>query len=122
MWLSRTGRRGRNTRLTAIDHTHCFGDGGQLTAALANIATVQDQRVFGLFSEFEPYLDVEALRRASARLASVTKAQLEPVIDSIPSEWELPRNIRVAWLDMLSRRASFVAGTLVSKVFPETSA
>ena len=120
VWLSRTGQRGRRTLLTAIDHTHCFGDGTHLTTALASISTVRDDRIFGLFPEFEPYLDVDAFRRTSARLASVTKAQLEPMIDSIPGEWELPQNIRMAWLEMLTRRASYVADTLVSKVFPGT--
>lgn len=74
VWLSRTGQRGRRTLLTAIDHTHCFGDGTHLTTALAAISTVRDERIFGLFPQFEPYLDVGAFRRTSAKLASVTKA------------------------------------------------
>ena len=120
VWLSRTGQTGRRTVLRAIDHTHCFGDGTQLTTALSGISVVQDERLFGLFPEFTPHLDATALRSACEKLALVTKEQLVPLVASIPSEWDVPQSIRIAWVEMLTRRASYVAETLVSQVFPET--
>jgi hypothetical protein len=41
------------------------------------------------------------------------------VVGSIPEEWEVPTNVRTAWVEMLVQRAAYVAGTLMPKVFPE---
>lgn len=43
--------------LKAIDHTHCFTCGRPLTTRVADLDTIQDERVFGLFPEFRKYLN-----------------------------------------------------------------
>jgi hypothetical protein len=58
--------------------THCFGDTLQFTSALANISAVQDERIFGLFQEFEPYLKNADLQSACVMLSTVTVEQVRP--------------------------------------------
>src|SRR5262249_32467994 len=120
VWLSREGQSGRKVVLTAIDHTHCFGNGTQLTAGMASISAVRDERGFGRFPEFAAYLDKAAMQATCATLAAVTKEQLEPLVNSIPDEWEVAQSVRAAWLELLVQRASYVAATLIPKVFPES--
>jgi hypothetical protein len=119
VWLSSTQAR-RKVMVKAIDHTHCFGDTPHFTTALSNISVVQDDRVFGLFPEFQGYFDEAALQVACDRLAALTAAQIKPLIDSIPEKWEVSALVREAWLDLLVRRTAYVSSSLVGKVFPAT--
>ncbi len=50
-------------QLKAIDHTHCFTWGRELTRRLSNIEFVKDREVYGLFPEFRPFLDRKTVRR-----------------------------------------------------------
>ncbi len=118
VWLSRKDVRGRGVRVMAIDHTHCFADGTQLTTAMAGIAVVKDERVYGLFPEFAAYLGKADMQAACARLAAVPKDRIVAAIETIPQEWEVAGNVRKAWMELLVQRAAYVAETLVQKVFP----
>ena len=87
---------------------------------MASIAVVKDERVFGCFPEFEAYLDKTEMQAACAKLAVVPKEQLVSAIATIPQAWEVSEDVREAWVEMLAQRASYVAETLVPKVFPGT--
>lgn len=102
----------------AIDHTHCFGDASQFTTALSNISAVKDDRVFGLFPEFQGHLDKDALQAACDRLNGMTYEQIAPLVESIPDAWDVGLPVREAWVDLLLQRAAYVATSLVPKVFP----
>jgi hypothetical protein len=104
--------------VTAIDHTHCFGDTLHFTTALSHIGVIQDETIFGLFPEFGPLLRKLDLELACDMLSEVMASELEPIVEAVPQEWEVPPATRLAWLDMLVRRAGYVAGSLVEKVFP----
>jgi hypothetical protein len=118
VWLSHRAGGRRGYVVTAIDHTHCFGDAAQLTTSLASISKVQDDRVFGLFPAFRKYLDEPSLQSACDRLSRITRRDIAPLIESIPEEWEVSAAVRQVWLDFLMQRTTYVATSLVSKVFP----
>lgn len=118
VWLSRRGRRRQGLVVMAIDHTHCFGDASQFTTALSNISAVKDDRVFGLFPEFQGHLDKDALQAACDRLNGMTYEQIAPLVESIPDAWDVGLSVREAWVDLLLQRAAYVATSLVPKVFP----
>jgi hypothetical protein len=117
VWLSKQGLVGKKARLTAIDHTHCFGNSAQLTAALSNISSVQDERVFGFFPEFATYLKKTDLEAACHRLAQISHSEISPIFEMIPFEWEISEPIREAWLQLLEQRATYVSQSLVARIF-----
>jgi len=51
--------------LKAIDHTHAFTCGRELTRRISNLDEVRDSTVFGRFPEFESFLDPEHVRAAA---------------------------------------------------------
>jgi hypothetical protein len=96
-------------RLFAIDHTHCFDCGRDLTRHLANIDLVRDNRTYGLFPSFVPYLDPGQLVWCGAMLRSLQADTVRAIVDSIPPEWDVPADARAALTEQILKRATFVA-------------
>jgi len=105
-------------RLFAIDHSHCFAGGRDLSPRLATIDQIRDERVYGVFPEFRPLLRMDVADGAAARLDGVTSAIIAPLIARIPSEWEVSDNARQALADLICRRARFLAENIVSMLEP----
>ncbi len=74
-------------RLYAIDHTHCFDCGRDLSHKLSNIGSIKDEGVYGLFPEFREFIDEGELAWCSAILKSVTDEQVRAIVDMLPPEW-----------------------------------
>lgn len=105
-------------RLVAIDHTHCFTCGRDLTPSLANIAAVKDPRTYGLFPEFREWITMSGMQDAADRLRQVSREEVRALVDEIPDEWEVPGRTRCALVELICRRAAFVAGRLVDSLLP----
>lgn len=56
VYLASTDRPTRS-RLLAIDHTHCFDCGHDLTNHLSEITKVKDERTYGLFPAFSAFIN-----------------------------------------------------------------
>ncbi len=106
VFLSREGAAEGRFRLIAMDHTHCFTCGRDLTERIADIDHVKDDRLYGLFPAFLPLLRREEVQSAAARLREADRAGLTVIVESVPA----------AWVDFLYRRAEFVADTLVERL------
>jgi hypothetical protein len=117
--LSRERARRGKLVLKAIDHTHCFTCGADLTPRLARIESVQAAGVYGLFPEFRPLLRRPDLVQACASLRQIGNRALNAIVASIPAPWEVTDSANAAMVDFLVRRADFVAGRLVGEVFGE---
>ncbi len=50
-------------RLKAMDRSHCFTWTGSMTAKLAEIDEIQDERIYGRFAEFETWISRERVKR-----------------------------------------------------------
>ena len=107
----------KGIRLLAIDHTHAFTCGHELTRRVANIDVVRDDRVYGLFPEFRPHLDRGAVQRYAAQLQSLTAAFVDQTIGLVPDEWQVDRRSRAAWSNLLFERARFVADHIENALF-----
>ena len=70
--------------LKAIDHTHCFTWGRDLTGKLSHIDNQQDRGIYGLFPEFRPLLKREILQEAVGRLGEIREEDVRPIVDGIP--------------------------------------
>lgn len=105
--------------LKAIDHTHCLTFGKDIGPGAAEIEYRQKVGVFGLFPEFRPLLQRADLQRAVNELGTVTRLEVESIIDEIPPQWEVNRASRSALVDLIMLRVGFVAGNIEKWIWPE---
>lgn len=113
VYLADTDRPGRS-RLLAIDHTHCFDGGHDLSERLADIDKVKDEATYGLFPAFAPFIDTGELHWCLSLLRSVTREQVEAVIARIPPQWQVDAGIRGALAAQIHGRAGFIADRIYS--------
>ncbi len=99
----------RGLALKAIDHTHAFTCGRSLTSRLHAIDDVRDETVFGRFPEFFPFLQPRAIEAAAERLGHMSQHDAAEFVARVPDEWEVAEPIRLAWTNLISDRAQFVA-------------
>jgi hypothetical protein len=106
------------SRLIAMDHTHCFTCGSDLDASVANIETVRDPRVFGLFPAFVPLADKAVVQATCDRLREMTADAAQDVVASVPETWEVSAGARIALRDFIVQRAGFVADNMIDWLGP----
>lgn len=98
----------RGYKLVALDHTHCFTE-GDLATDVGDQAITYDDRIYGLFPEFEPFLDDEGVHEAAARLSLIDDAFVRDVVRSVPREWGLTDAARDLLAITISERARHVS-------------
>lgn len=97
-------------RLIAMDHGLCFIRSGEdLTTSLAHIDKVKQERVYGLFPEFRGRINEDRIVGCADRLKQMNTQTAEAMIATVPAEWDVGTEVRAAWAELISRRASFVA-------------
>jgi hypothetical protein len=102
--------------LIAMDHTHCFTCGRDLDADVANVSRVKDDRLYGLFPGFVPFVRQQDVEAAISRLHQVTRQVVSGMVASIPRDWEVEEAARDALIELICRRAEFVAENVVAQV------
>ncbi len=120
VFLSREAPTGK-LLLRAMDHTHCFVRGGELTPRLSHIDHIQERVVYGLFPKFRPFVekDKDAVRVAVDVLRSILRSEVEDVVQSIPPEWQVNDRTRAALTDFLVGRAAYVAERIMDWIWPQ---
>lgn len=102
----------RGLVLKAIDHTHAFTCGREITRRLGNLDEIRDTTIFGCFPEFVRFLDPAHVVSAIERLGQMSLANAIQVVEQVPNEWQVEATAREAWADFIAGRASFVAANL----------
>ncbi len=120
VWLSREAMSGKKLLLKATDHTHCFASGGQFTTRLAHLDCIEDEAIYGLFPPFRTFMNEHALQAACNRLSGIGRADIEPIVRAVPQAWGIPDDVRAAWIELIERRAQFVARTVYAKIFGQS--
>jgi hypothetical protein len=105
--------------LKAMDHTHCFTCGRDLTARMAQIAVVKDDGIYGRFPEFEPFLDRTVFRKARGKLKSLQRAFVSKVVETIPDEWDVSSTARTALIDFIVGRAAYLVDKMERRLWPQ---
>ena len=118
VFLSREGAPSGRFRLVAMDHGCCFTCGRDLTGHLAELKFVREEGAYGLFPEFWEFLDRDVFRRTLGTLGGVMESEVRAIVESIPSQWDVPGSARDALTEFLMRRAAFVAGDLEPRIWP----
>ncbi|MCR4317873.1 MAG: hypothetical protein NUW37_16140 [Planctomycetes bacterium] len=102
--------------LLAIDHTHCFMQGGEMNKEIAHIDAYRDDNVYGLFPEFAPYMRRDVVLESLNKLSEVDKAMADSIIEKIPQDWEVSAEVRGAWGNFVRDRAHYLTGTLIKRL------
>lgn len=106
--------------LKAMDHTHCFTCGGELTKRLRHMDIIRDGRVFGLFPEFREFLDRSSVQQAATELGRLDRDTVVGFMQTIPpTEWDVTKEVQDALADLVLGRALFVADTIQCKLWPQ---
>lgn len=106
--------------LKAIDHNCCFTCGKTLTAArLREVSRIKDKRVFGLFPRFRKRLKRPVVHAATARLAGIDKQVVASMMQEIPRQWDVRKEVQEAWTELIVGRARFVAATIEMRIWPQ---
>ena len=104
------------SRLIAMDHTHCFTCGRDLDPGVAQIDWVKDDRVYGLFPGFVPKVRQEEVEAAVDQLQQLDEHFVREVVGSIPQDWEVTPEARDKLAELIHRRAAFVADCISEAV------
>ena len=114
--LSRDGAPRGRYLLKAMDQTHCFTCGRELTRRISMIDAIVDPDVYGLFPEFRPLITPAQLGQDCARLRTIIRPQIETIVFSVPTEWGVEDSAKRALVEFLLARAEFVAGNLAGAI------
>lgn len=113
VFLSREAADPGKRRLIAMDHGLCFIRSGEdLTTKLAHIDKVQDEHLYGLFPEFRDRLREDMIIDCARRLREMDTATAQDIVATVPVEWEVSKEARAAWAELISRRAVWVADNI----------
>lgn len=105
-------------QMIAFDHTHCFVE-GELEQGLAENHFAEDQRIYGAFPEFLPYLSEPGLRDACSKISRVDAGMVEEIIGSVPAAWGPTAAVRRRWVEQIINRAGRVEEHLLSTLIPQ---
>ncbi len=103
-------------KLVAMDHTHCFTCGRDLDGRIANLASVNDDRLYGLFPGFLPHVRLEYLEAGIDRLRQLEEQFVAGIVAAIPGDWDVNVRARPALVELIWRRAAFVADNLLARI------
>ena len=102
--------------LKAIDHTHAFTCGRELTRRIAGIDTVRDETLYGYFPEFTEFLRADDITECGNRLRGMNTAVARLAVAEVPLEWDVSEDVRAAWIEFIVGRADFVVTTIVPRL------
>ncbi|MBX3416573.1 MAG: hypothetical protein KF851_03140 [Pirellulaceae bacterium] len=110
VFLTTEGVEAGKRRLIAMDHGLCFiRSGEELSHKLAYIGKVKDDNLYGLFPEFKGKLRQNIIGECCSRLREMDEETASAIVATVPVEWQVTEESRRAWVDLICRRAIFVA-------------
>jgi len=107
VFLSREGAQPDKLIIKAMDHTHCFTCGDPLRKT-ARIDNVKDERLYGMFPGFMPYLNPLEARQAISDLSAIKRSEISAIVGTIPNEWEVEHEAREALVELIYFRAAYL--------------
>lgn len=116
VFLSEEGAEPGRYRLVAMDHTHCFTCGGEISRRLIEIDATQCDLIYGLFPQFQPYIQAAEAGRFARRLAEFPKSVVEDAVVRIPDDWEVGPELRAYLCQHVEARAAVVSDNIVRRL------
>lgn len=109
-------------RLVAMDQGHCFSGGRELSMNLAHISQIKDDRVYGMFDEFIPFIDEKKIVKLAEKLRKLSHDECKSFVEGVPQEWlGHSSTFQISVLvDFIFHRAMYLADSLVGNVTSKT--
>lgn len=100
-------------RLTAIDHTHCIRQDGELAQHSLTIGNERDEQLYGLFPAFIERIEREDLAPYVERLRQLAHSnEIDDIVNRTPRPWLPAGQVRHDLPGFLKRRAAHVAANV----------
>ncbi|MEQ8790699.1 MAG: hypothetical protein RIC55_30660 [Pirellulaceae bacterium] len=110
----------KQLELLAIDHTHCFGTtGGELTERVAHLGNCRDSAVYGLFPEFNKFLNRLVVQQCVEQLGRIEETTVRRIVAEIPPQWQVNDRALDALVHFVLQRAAFLADTIYERLWPQ---
>ena len=106
--------------LMAMDFTHALTCGEPLDKSIGRIERIRDQKVYGFFDEFKPYVSKEMISASCDRLSTFDTATAQSFLDRVPADWRVDRSIKLSIQKFLVERAHFLADHLIEILWPRS--
>ncbi|MBT9586051.1 hypothetical protein IV102_22105 [bacterium] len=103
-------------RVLAMDHTHCFTCGRELTGRISNLDNIRSTQVLGDFPEFCGYVSQKGVSRFAERLSRFGKPATETLLASIPKSWGISAEVCSSVGEFLVQLAGFVGENVVRQL------
>ncbi len=116
VFLSHEGAQPGRFILKPIDHGCCFTCDRELSPR--NLTPQFDNQIYGLFPGFRPFARRETALAALDRLESITRPEIEEIIDCVPSQWDVCAATRSIWCDWIYTRARQVRRIIEKELNP----
>jgi hypothetical protein len=107
--------------VTAMDFSHAVSGGRGFDASCWGIDAIRDERVYGCFPEFQPFLSAGYLRPFLDRLRGKMRDFMDMQVGRIPTVWGLRREDRAKLVEFVVQRASHLGDTLERRLRDEWS-
>ena len=104
--------------LVDMDHTHCFTCGRELTARIAQVDSIREERIYGLFPAFVPLVARADVADAASRLSGFPREEASAAIGELPRDWLVSASAADALEEFICQRAVYVAEHIVEWLAP----
>ncbi len=94
--------------LIAMDHTHCFVCGDDINGKVNKIGNIKDNRIYGLFHEFEPHLNDVVVDKSLDDLSKLTKDTIQNIVSLVPKQWEVYGEASEALIALILDRSTYM--------------
>jgi hypothetical protein len=101
--------------LNPIDHSHCIAEADFLDA-LPDQHCANDERIYGFFPQFVPYVSREAVSNALSQLGTLPRSFVEDCVNQIPPQWGATGQVRTALVNFICNRAAYVVQTIANRL------
>lgn len=108
----------RSMTLVAMDHTHCFTCGRDLTARIAHVDCIREEKLYGLFPAFVPLVAQSDVANAVSTLSHFSREEASAALGQLSRDWLVPASAVEALEEFIFQRAVFVAEHIVEWLAP----
>lgn len=101
-----------------IDYGECFSESRTLSKKNSRIERCKSEQIYGLFPAFREFIKSEDIDPLAQKLKTVKKEEIESMVRSIPSEWEVDSRAQESLVDLIFNRADFLSNNVQAILNP----
>lgn len=102
--------------LIAMDFSHAISNGNDCGAFLGHIDRTKDERIYGLFPEYEEFIRLSAVKETLQTLGRIADSNIDELIGEVPDDWQVDSSSRKHLRTFLTSRRDYVVETLFARL------